>query len=366
MTGQRCPQNRWDCPKVSVVIPVGGNRTKDIEKLHVCVRSIAEQDYQRKKLEIILVIDEDNQSVIEHDFGFPVRLVRFVRDPNAFGRDTNARAVAGWDAATGSVLAFTGVSIVWPRDLIKTALSIMYEQKVYAVDGITRVMPNHAESLLGMFQDQALITEFPLYKKDFLLTEETLGQDNRLPSMTSFFITRWWYESVRSAIPQYSESGWEDFDMARAIVERGGSIYCTNRLVAYRNHKLSLRLGKQFLSGISCAKFFENNPQNSYARRRVNQALLVALMTMMAVLVGICFSVAVFPLLSFVIDAVLFGLLMVAVGLLNAKKINNRKAMLFPPLMVIQVLVWILGFVYGGIKGSDCDQEWLQILHQSR
>ncbi|OGD79737.1 hypothetical protein A2368_03930 [Candidatus Collierbacteria bacterium RIFOXYB1_FULL_49_13] len=351
-------------PMVSVVIPVGGNRSNHLDKMDRCIESIMMQGYPN--LEIILVIDPDNFAVLDHEFVYPVRLIAFERDSRAVGRDTIARAVAGWDVAHGEILGLTGVSLVWREDLLDRAMGMLLERGVAAVDGVTRRLPDGDRRFMAMFQDEAFITEFPLYKKDFRLCGETFAMDSRLPTLTSFLMTRKLYGRIRDKLPKYADDGWEDFDVARAIVDAGEAINCSNLLVAYRNHLPSLRLSKQFLSGMSCATFYQRYPDNSYAQRRLSTALKVSVMMMVMLLVGVGITAV-----AVSTDSVLMLFLViiagcVALGLLNSVKAKHWYGMFFPPLMFMQIAAWMAGFFYAGLNQGEFDSDFVRWLHSRR
>ncbi len=232
------------------------------------------------------------------------------------------------------------------------------------MDGVSRRMPRDERSFLGLFQDEALITEFAHYKRDFLLTKGTFGQDLHLPNFHSFFMTRQFYKQYGHIPP--SRHDWDDFNAVKAMVDSGASIFCTNRLVSFRNNHLNLRFAKQFVSGLAGAEFCIHNPDNPYARKRLRLTMIVA------VLIGIyVFSTAILmaivsPLLGFTIALAPVCTLFVLLGIYNAIKTKYWLGFLFPPLTALQVILVTTGFIYGGIDGLDTDPELLDWLHKKR
>jgi hypothetical protein len=315
-------------------------------------------------LEIILVIDPSNSVVRRIHFPCPVTFVEYHRPVNGVGRDEKERYLQGWDHASGQVLALTGVSLIWETNVVETALEIMQEEDVDAVDGITKRQKGD-NRFLALFQDDAIISEFPPYKHDFLLTKKTFGEDLRLPCLTSFFMTKELYQRIRKDIPQGLDDGWGDFNVARSIISAGEAIYCTNRLIAHRTHTLSLRLGKQFTSGLCAARFYLDFPENAYSNKRLRLTLLVAELMILFTLAA-SVSVALSPLPG-VIGTLTFVLLVFALaGAYNIHKAKYLTAGLFPPLAAVQIALCTLGYVYGCVLRGNPDTEFLDYLHHTR
>src|ERR1035437_9521637 len=140
--------NSSDLPSISVVIPVGGNRTNDSDRLIRCVDSIFCQDY-RGEFEVVLVVDSGNEAVRKLEFLEPVSFVEFVRPSDFVGRDAIARRRLAWERAKGQVLAATGALIEWERSNASIAVEIMRTRGVEAVEGIERRSPRD-KSFIGL------------------------------------------------------------------------------------------------------------------------------------------------------------------------------------------------------------------------
>ena len=354
-------ETQRECPLVSVVIPVGGTRAKDTSRLIDCVVAICRQTY--RNIEVILVIDP-NSAVRELVFPCPVVFVEYNRPENGVGRDEKERYMMGWDHAKGKVLALTGVSLVWKPDMVETALNLMSEKRVEAVDGITRRIQGD-KRFLALFQDDALMTEFPPYKRDFILTRDSFARDLRLPCMTSFFMTRKFYGKVRPAIPQGLDDGWGDFRVVWSMIQSGQAIFCSNSLIAHRTHQLSLRLGKHFASGLSAANFYAEFPENSYAKKRLRLTVLVVDLLLIFLLV-FSMLIAISPFIGISLAILAVFLVFALTGALNAFKSRHLIACFFPPLVALQIALCTCGFLYGGISRFEPDPEFLEHLHHTR
>ena len=350
-----------DLPSISVVIPIGGNRAKNGDRLIRCVNSIFRQDY-RGDVEVMLVVDSDNEAVRTLDFLRPVSYAEFVRPSGFVGRDAIARRKLGWERAKGQILAATATLIEWERSNASTAVEIMRTQGVEAVEGIVRRSPGD-KSFIGLFRDEALITEFPALRRDFLLTPDTMAESSRLPSLVTFFMTRGFFDRVKDSLPVRSNSDWDDFSTATAMVEAGGAIYCTNRVVAYLLHGSTLRIHKQFASGVSAMGYCLDYP-GKYATMRLTQTILVAMALMSA-----CLSAAALTALYGLIGVGVCLLALVSgfvlAGVVNVLKAKDWRAFFFPPLTFIQVFVWTCGALYASITDNP-DEAFLDVFRRKR
>jgi len=353
---------KLEFPLVSVIIPVGGTRVNDTQKLLDCVSSVCHQGYPN--LEVILVIDPSNSTVRNMRFPCPVTFVEYHRPPNGIGRDEKERYLLGWDHAKGQILAITGVCLTWEPDVVETALEIIRNEHVEAVDGISKRQKGD-KRFLALFQDDALISEFPPYKRDFALTKKTFAKDLRLPCLTSFFMTKELYQRIRENIPRGLDDGWADFNVARSIIDSGEAIFCTNRMVVHRAHKLSLRPGKQFASGLSAARFCCDFPNNAYSQKRLRLTTLVA-ESVILFLLAASMLIALSPLHGTIITLAAALLVFGLAGAYNALKAKYLMAVLFPPLSAVQVIIYTLGYLYGCICECNPDPELLDFLHKSR
>jgi len=317
-------------------------------------------------MEVILVVDPNNTKIKLLRQAFPknVMFLDFTRPPGLNGRDTRARWKFGWEHATGDILAATGVLIQWKSSNASTAVELMRTQGVEAVDGIVRRAPDD-DSFIGLFRERAFISEFPSFRKDILLTPETMADSSRLPTFVSFFMTHAYFKRAKDSLPTRSDSdGWDDFYTSYSMIHAGGGIYCTNRLVAYMQHGASLRMWKQFASGVSGMRYCLDHPGDKYARKREAQTVLVATVLMLATLSAAVLT-AIYGLLGF--GLCLYALLVgfVLTGFVNIVTARNWRAFFFPPLTFVQVSIWAFGALYASIS-DGLDEEFLAIFRRKR
>lgn len=358
-----------DLPSISVVMAVGGNRADSCGEIVRGVRSILNQDYEGE-LEVILVVDPDNSTIRQCSLPNSVRFLNFTRPPGLKGRDANARWKFGWDHARGQILASTGAFLEWKGSNASIAVEIMRTQGVEAVDGIVRRSPGDT-SFIGLFRDEALISEFAPFRKDIRLTPDTMAACSRLPTYVTFFMTRSFFNRVKDSLLVESSSDsvwggtcWDDFCTASAMVKAGGEIYCTNRLVAYLLHGSTFRIHKQFSSGVSGARYCWDHPGDRYARRRLTQTILVATALMFASLSTAALTARHGLIgLGFCVLVLVIGFLLA--GIVNSVKAKDWRAFFFPPLTFVQVLVWTCGALYASITDKP-DEEFLAGVSRNR
>lgn len=118
-------------PKVSVVIPVynGGEGIVDT------IVAVLNQDYPRRKYEIIVVDDGSSDETAERlgQFGNSIRVIRHGRNMgSAAARNTGARN------ARGKILAFTDSDCVPDKDWLEKGMKYFTDAKVGGVSGRTR------------------------------------------------------------------------------------------------------------------------------------------------------------------------------------------------------------------------------------
>lgn len=359
-SAEQAATGEW--PSISVVIPVGGNRTGALERIRGCVESVLAQDYPGR-LEAILVVDAGSP-LADLRFSRPVRIVEYVRPASLEGRDARFRWAAGWRAADTELLASTGTSLVWAPDVARTAVERMRAAEAEAIDGIVRRRPDDRR-FVSAFRDEALVTEFPRYGGDGFLSTETFATARRLPTFASFFMTRDYFLRALPAIPSARSDGWEDFGLARAMVEAAGPIWCTDDLVAHADLGGSFRFGKQFTSGIACVQFARLDPANGYARRRLRRAYQAALGA-----VGTGYLASLFVAFEGLAALALLGLLgAVAIAVLavvNVARTHDPRALLFPPITLLQILLWVAGALYAQITEETERKELVAWAHRLR
>jgi hypothetical protein len=137
-------------------------------------------------------------------------------------------------------------------------------------------------------------------------------------------------------------------------------------LVVFRNNPLSLRLVKQFASGFASIEFCTSNPGNPYALKRQRLTTTAAALAAIYILLSVILMAIISPLLGFAIALCPVLALFILLGIYNAIKIKEWLGFLFPPLTALQIILVVLGFLYGGIFDYNTDFEFLNWLHDKR
>ena len=369
-------------PDVGVVIPFGGNRAKNGETLYKTIVNILNQNYEGK-ITVYVVADLYSNvasavlgqvlssSEYDRQYGRLVKLVDFVRPKNVVGRDTISRYFAGWKEACldgNEILSVTGTSIIFPYRVVDYAVSLIKSiGKSGAIDGVTR-RPQNDNCFVSLFQDNALIREFPDYDYEGLvLTTGNFGKTKHIPTLTSFFMTVDFYDQHVMPLKNIfnGTNGLDDFTFVYHVLENGGKIHCFNSLFTYRGHKVGFRWLKHFTSGFATYEFFNKNPETSYAKVRSKQAIVFLTALLINIALFLIFMISGSWVL-FLATAGINTMSLLFLGLINFVKTKLWQAFLFPLPMLLLVAVWVFGFYYAHTTGAKKESKLLQYAHMYR
>ncbi|MCA9390105.1 GtrA family protein [candidate division WWE3 bacterium] len=332
---------------ISVIIPAVNEQAT----VRACVESLLAQVY--KPMEIILSTNRGDPTIAAIqdyvDQGL-VTLVFFDRPADWVGRDTNMRRLLGLNEARGDILALTDAKIWAPEDwLLKIAKLVAQGED--AVAGITERMPGD-KRFLSVMWDEAFFRENVRWNVRHL-TPENFGRVNGLPVTANIAFTQQVLEAIRALFPVHDIHGWEDFFLSSVIKNAGFIIRTTNQVVTHRMHKVSLRSAKHLITGMAARQFILQLPDNEFAQRRHRLAVIITA-TQLAGLsfllsIGLIFDwvMALYALLSLTVS-MLLGL-----GVYNAIIANEWRALFFPPLVLYQIELWIIGYWISTILRGD-------------
>ncbi|MBI5555215.1 MAG: glycosyltransferase [Elusimicrobia bacterium] len=127
-----------DYPSISVIIPVFNRR----QQLCACLQSIAQLDWPKEKLEVIVVDDGSTEDLAATITGIPVRLIR--QDHQG---DTTARNL-GAQLAGNEFLFYVDSDVQLQADTLKILYQALVEKKADAARG---AYSHTAKSLLSRF-----------------------------------------------------------------------------------------------------------------------------------------------------------------------------------------------------------------------
>lgn len=351
-------QQRW--PKVGVVIPIRNSQRTICQ----CIESVLTQNYQGA-IEIFLVGNPTDQDQTWSALGklskHPrIHCLQVSRPYGWTGRDANLKRYCGCKAAVESgndIIAFLDSQVTAPSDWIRPAVLLMQEQGVDGVAGRSQ-RASDDRSFSSLYQDSSLISEWPSYGKGFLLDQASFATAKGLPITNNLFIQRHIWKDIRRSWPMQANYSWEDFRLVNVILNAGRTIFCTNTLYVERHHKRKFRLAKQFSAGAGAVAFYQDYPENSYIRRRMQKARFLATALCLLPLVTIVLlALGEIPLLFDIGAAVCLGALFLS--LLSMLRARSLRGFLFPLLDFLHLSLWLAGAAYvAGKQEYERDDEF--------
>jgi len=211
-------------PKVSVVIPVknGASKIKDL------LDSLMQVDYDKDKLEIIVVDGCSTDSTREIVSKYPVKLV-VEEKPGV-----NAARNAGIKSSTGEIIAFTDHDCVVPRDWIKKIVENLRYPDVGCVGG--QVL-RYNDEFWARYADESIIPVMRIFKKKTLLNR--LRSPIYYPVGCNFAVKR---EAVEKTgfFDERFEYGFDELEFAERVCEKGYRILLTPEITVKHKHRSNL------------------------------------------------------------------------------------------------------------------------------
>ncbi len=354
-------------PCIGVVIPVR-NSQRTIRK---CIESVLRQDYQGT-IAVFVVGNAPEQDktwqALGNLEGRPfIHCLQVARLANGPMRDSNQKRYQGGQEALhygADVVAFLDSQVEAPPDWLSSGVRYLHEQSVDGVAGKSCRQPQD-RSLPSVYQDASLFTEWPEYGEGFVLSQQNFAQSRRLPITANLFLTRRALERIGESFPNMYTYGWDDFRIAWAAAQAGCTIFCTDHLRVYRNHRQKFRLVKQFSSGISGVTFYRDNPQCPYVQRRMLEVGLVSL----GLLLLSALTLLVYTAGSGGEQAALLTAMVSILGLMGVAstlKARDWRGLLFPVFDVLHVGLWVAGALYALLQGGSVHPSVAQALERLR
>lgn len=349
-------------PRVGVVVPVR-NSTRTILK---CVQALLNQDYPYFR--IFLVGNPLGQDTTWQKLGAlqehpRIVCIQVARPTDWAGRDANIKRYCGCQAAVeagAEVLGLIDSQVIPPSNWLSTAITLMQRQHVDGVAGISKRHPKD-HSLVAVYQDGSLFSEWPRYGKGSVLTRETFSRTRGLPITANLFFSAQVFERISKKWPLKSTYSWEDFHLAWIMVSAGCALLCTDLLVVYRLHRKKFRLVKHFSAGLAALDFHRKYPESGYSGRMLAKACAVVLCALTICSLGITtLALQALPLFLSGCLAVLLGFLVLSV--LSVIKARDWRGLFFPLLDILHIGLWIAGAAYNLLRRGNVDQGIAKLL----
>ncbi len=358
LAGALQPLSRQFWPRVGVVIPVRNSE----RTIRQCLESVLAQKYAGH-IEIFLVGNPSDQDRTWSGLGDlarhpALRCIQVKRPHGWVGRDANLKRYCGCKAAAEAgvdVIAFLDSQVTAPPNWVPQAVAYMQEQAVDGVAGRSQ-KESSDRSFSSLYQDHSLISEWPSYGKGFVLSEATFATAKGLPITNNLFIRAHVWERIRQHWPMQVTYSWEDFRLVNAMMSTGHSIFCTDTLSVERHHKRKFRLTKQFSAGAGAVAFYQDFPDNTYIRRRMQKARFLALIAFLfPVILVVSLALGEVPVLLGVAGSFCLGLFLHC--LLSALRSRSPRGLVFPVIDFLHLGLWMAGAAYVAGKQEDGQED---------
>ena len=211
-------------PKVSIVVPVKNGATKIKDLLD----SLMHVDYDKDKLEIIVVDGCSTDGTREIVSKYPVKLV-VEEKPGV-----NAARNTGIKSSTGEIIAFTDYDCVIPKDWVKKIVKNLQSPEVGCVGG---QILRYNDEFLARYADESVIPVMRMFKKKTLLSR--ISSPAYYPVGCNFAVKR---EAVEKTgfFDERFEYGFDELEFAERVCEKGYKILLTPEITVKHKHRSSL------------------------------------------------------------------------------------------------------------------------------
>ncbi|MBS7647358.1 MAG: glycosyltransferase [Candidatus Bathyarchaeia archaeon] len=210
-------------PKVSVIIPVknGAAKIKDL------LDSLMQVDYDKDKLEIIVVDGDSTDGTKEIVSKYPVRLLVEKKPGVNTARNT------GIKNSTGEIIAFTDHDCVVPKDWIKKIVENLQDSEVGCVGG---QILRYGDDFFSRYADESIIPVMRIFKKEIVLNK--ISSPAYYPVGCNFAVKR---EAVEKTgfFDERFEYGFDELEFAERVCEKGYKILLTPEITVKHKHRSS-------------------------------------------------------------------------------------------------------------------------------
>jgi len=219
---------RSDLPSISVVVPTMNKRGT----LEILLKSLMELDYDRKKIEVILVDGDKSGKTEKIVSGYPFRIVKDE------GKGLNKARNLGLKNSTHDVVAFTDDDCIVPRNWATKIAESFSDPSVGFVGG--RVVGYSNEEFLSAYAEETVVAAMPRFKQKIVIGRLHRSQ---LPAGCNMAFRRAVLEKI-NLLDERITYGFDDIEPAERIANAGFKIILNPEVVVFHKHRIGL---KEFL-----------------------------------------------------------------------------------------------------------------------
>jgi len=218
-------QSQDEDPLISIIVPVK-NSARTVRDL---MDSLMKLDYDRDKLEIIVVDGRSSDGTRKIVSDYPVLLV------DEEGRGLNAARNTGIRWSTGQIIAYTDGDCVVPPDWAHAIVKNFRDPSVSFVGGLVRGYD--PEGFLSNYMDETFFNAKPVFR---WRREETNLSLLNFPAGCNMAFKRSALDKV-NYFDERIDHGFDDLDPVEKLCSRGFKIVLDPEVSVNHQHRTSLR-----------------------------------------------------------------------------------------------------------------------------
>jgi len=211
-------------PKVSIIVPVknGAAKIKDL------LDSLMRVDYDKDKLEIIVVDGNSTDTTKEIVSKYPVKLIIEEK------AGVNVARNAGIRNSSGEIIAFTDHDCVVPENWVKAIVSNFQDPQVGCVGG--KIL-RYNNDFLSCYADESLVPVMRIFKKRTIISR--IKSPLCYPVGCNFAVRR---EAIEKAgfFDERFTYGFDELEFAERICMEGYKIVLTPDVMVQHKHRSTL------------------------------------------------------------------------------------------------------------------------------
>lgn len=329
-------------PGVSIIVPVKNG----VETIRELLESLMRIDYEKGKVEVVVVDGNSTDSTREIVSQFPVKLLVEERP------GLNAARNTGIKHSGGEIIVFTDSDCVVPRDWVKRMTENFQDSQVGCVGGSVR---GYYDSFLSQYCDESIVPVLRIFRKRKVLHK--VNPPLQYPAGCNMAIKR---EVIEEAglFDENIKYGFDEDELVERICKKGHKMVLDPEVLVKHKHRLSLKklLKQTFQYGRGGALLSKiDKIESSFSRWTLEYVLGFAIW-ISTILSLALFTVFTGSLMSLIM--LLTGLLLPPTGLMifygyqacRRKDKRIGKILVYPFIDIMRSIAFLAGAIYQLLK----------------
>lgn len=326
-------------PLVSIVVPTL-NSEKTIKDL---LDSLMEIDYDRNRIEIIVVDGGSKDKTVEIAKKYPIKVIVVEK------KGVNIARNIGVKHSSGEIIAFTDSDCVVPRDWIK---KIVERFKQYEVGGIGGSIKRFYNTLLSRYADESLMPVLRVFKRRKIIND--IEDFVSCPAGCNMAFRREVLEKVE-LFDDRIKFGFDEIELIERLCRNGYKVLLDPEVIIQHKHRESLKelLRQVFNYGKGGGVLIKLGIKGKFPKW-VKQELIIFLLwiTISTTLIqlSIVSSIFLISLLMLTIFPIILLLLFYTFKALSERSLKIYDVLVYPLLDLLRFIFFNIGILYGIIK----------------